>query len=528
MLDLVIAGGMVLDGTGRPARRTDIGVEAGRIAALGDLSEAAADERLDATGMTVTPGFIDAHSHSDLVAIANPGFESTVRQGVTTEVVGNCGLSNAPLGDSDARSLAARLAGLGYAGDVRWRSFADHCTALEKVGLSVNIAWLVGHGAIRRAAGVNGSKVDATQRRAMRALLEEALDAGALGFSTGLEYDPGKRATVDELIDLAGLVGRRGRYYASHIRNRDEFLLPAVDEFVETVRRSGARGQLSHLNVRYDTCAPPGAWGEAVERMATARDSGLDVLADTTPFTFGIGLMMNILPPWLPDGPTRIAAVLENPDVRARVEQDIDRYWRFLAKGAWHRARPLNSREHPELNGISFAAIADDLGSAPIDVFLDLLRNAGEGMTDLWMLGDLFHEQHMVEMVSHPLFLLGADTMSSTMSGPMWNRMHHNPISFGAHVQFIKRYGLELRALPVEEVIRKMTGMVAQRFGLSDRGVLTRSAAADIVVLDLSRLDNEFAARGAATGVEHVFVNGVQVIDRGRHTGARPGRQLAA
>jgi N-acyl-D-aspartate/D-glutamate deacylase len=227
-------------------------------------------------------------------------------------------------------------------------------------------------------------------------------------------------------------------------------------------------------------------------------------------------------------GPAATEDALADPAVRARVALDIDRYWRFLAAGSWDRARPLNSREHPELNGIPISEIAASRGVPPVDVFLDLIRDAGAGMTDLWMLGDLFREQHMVDMVTHPLFLLGADTMSSTMAGPMWERMRHNPISFAAHLWFLRRYALELRVLTVEAVVHKMTGLVAARYRLPGRGVLAPGAAADIAVIDLARLDPTDAASGGPTGVEHVVVNGTLVIAAGVHTGARPGRHLAA
>jgi len=527
VFDWVVTGGTVIDGSGQPATITDLGIQGERIAAIGDLGSAPTRHRIDAKGKTLTPGFIDAHSHSDLTVLANPEFQSTIRQGVTTEIVGNCGLSVAPLRDEALPTVERQLRAYGYEGDVRWRSFAQYLDQLDRVRFSANLAWFVGHGAIRSAAGVHGASVDSTQRGLMRKELESVLDAGALGFSTGLEYEPGRQAAQEEILDLATVVGRRGRFYSSHIRNRDKGLLQAVDEFLEITARSGARGQVSHLNVRYNTGAEPRGWERAIGSIATSRADGVDVMADTTPFTFGIGLMMNVLPPWLSgDGPQRIAERLANPTVRAEVRADVDRYWRFLYRGEWARARPLNSREFPELNGLTFAEIATRRDCEPWDAYLDLLQAAGADMGDLWMLGDLFREEHLVEMIKHPLFLLGVDTMSSQMAGPMAQLMRHNPISFGGHLHYLRRYGLELRVMPLERLIHKMTLMAATRYGLSNRGVLLPGTAADVVILDLGVVAEGDTAQPGRTGVEHVFVNGTHVVDNGRHTGARPGRHL--
>jgi N-acyl-D-amino-acid deacylase len=529
VLDWVISGATVIDGSGRPGTAADVGIRGELISEIGDLGTRPARHRIDGVGKTVTPGFIDAHSHSDLTALANPEFQSTIRQGVTTEVVGNCGLSVAPIQDEAKRVVDRQLRAYGYAGDATWRTFGEYLERLEQARFSANLAWFVGHGALRQAAGIKGTRVDDQQERFMRRELESALDSGALGLSSGLEYEPGRAATTDEILDLATVVGRRAGYYSSHIRNRDRGLASAVDEFLEVTARSGSRGQISHLNVRYGTGAAPHAWEQAVQAMERSRATGVDVMADTTPFTFGIGLMINVLPPWLAsEGPSEIAKQLSDLGVRERVRSDVDRYWRFLDRGEWHRARPLNSRAFPDFNGLTIAQIAERSGRDPWDAYLDLIEAAGSDMGDLWMLGDLFTEDHLVEMIEHPLFLLGADTMSSQIVGPMADQMRHNPISFGAHLHFIRRYGRELKVMPLERLVYKMTSMVANRFGLVDRGVLRPGAAADVVVLDLDVVGQGTSSPTGLTGIDHVFVNGAQVIDEGRHTGARPGRHLRA
>ncbi len=525
-MDLIIQGGLVYDGTGDPPRVADVGIDGDRIVEIGNLDGVAA-ERIAAGGAVVTPGFIDIHSHSDLTLLANPGFESTIRQGVTTEVVGNCGLSLAPLLPDDRPAVTRQLRAYGYEGDVGWGSFAEYVEHVEREGVAVNLAWLIGHSAVRAAAGASGTDADETQVAAMHALLDGAMDAGAWGISTGLEYDPGRLASAAEIARVAAAAGRRGGFYASHIRNRDAHLLEAVDEAISIARVSGAGGQISHLNVRRNTGAPPNAWDRAIEQIERARADGVDVMADATPFTFGLGLMVNLLPEWATHGgPAATASRLADPVLRARIRRDLDRYWRFLDRGDWGRAGPVNNRAFPAWNGQTFEQIAAASGREPGDAYLEILAAAGLDMNGLFMMGDLFDEPDLIKMIQHPLFLLGADTMSSRTDGLMGRLMGHNAISFAGHVHFLLRYGLELKVLPFEALIRKMTGLPAERFGFKDRGFLRVGALADVAVLRLDRLVERISPPGYASGVDEVLVNGVRVVAAGETTGARPGRTL--
>jgi N-acyl-D-amino-acid deacylase len=526
-VDLIIEGGLVYDGTGDPPRVADIGIDGDRIVEIGQLDGIDAAERIVGRGAFITPGFIDIHSHSDLTLLANPGFESTIRQGVTTELVGNCGLSLAPLLPDGQAAVTRQLRDYGYAGDVGWGSFGEYVEQVEQVGVAVNLAWLAGHSAIRAAAGARGAHANAEQVGSMCKLLDGALEAGAWGLSTGLEYDPGRLASTDEITRVAASAGAKGGFYASHIRNRDARLLDAVDEAIAIARDSGAGGQISHLNVRRNTGAVPHAWDQAVERIERARVSGIDVMADATPFTFGLGLMVNLLPAWASEGgPAATAARLADQAVRARIRADLDRYWRFLDRGDWGRAGPVNSREFPAWNGLTFEQVAADSGREPGDAYLEILAAAGTDMDAVFMMGDLFDEPDLVKMIQHPLFLLGADTMSSRTDGPMGSLMGHNAISFAGHVHFLLRYGLELKVLPFEALIRKMTGLPAERFGFKDRGVLRVGALADVVVLRPDSLVERISPPGYASGVDEVVVNGVRVVAGGETTGARPGRTL--
>ena len=407
MLDVLIRGGWIADGTGSPPFLGDVAIEDGRIAEVGRLDGSATAARVvDAAGKVVCPGFVDPHSHSDFSLLANPTAESTIRQGVTTEVVGNCGWSYAPVTDHSREYMSGRLHTFGYDGPViPWSTFGEHLDFLADVGHTPNLAWFVGHNAIRLAAGVSGSNPTEDELSRMEGFVREAMDAGALGMSTGLEFNPGREAATAELVRLNAVAGEYDGIYTSHVRNRDSSILDAIGEFLEVARAGGARAEISHLNVRHNTGAPDRGWERAVELMAAARDHGMDVLADTTPFREGLGQLSGILPPWVAaDGPEAALAHLRDPESRRRLRTECDRYWRFVHKGEWDRVRLQESAQHPEWDGLSFAQIADLRKADPWDCFFDVLADAGTAYESVLVVGTLFTDEHLAEMIAHPLF----------------------------------------------------------------------------------------------------------------------------
>lgn len=531
MLDVLIRGGSVVDGSGSPAFVADVAIEGDRIVEVGSLDgTATAETVIDARGKVVCPGFVDPHSHSDFTILTNPTAESTIRQGVTTEVVGNCGWSYAPVTALSEPMMLGRLRTFAYEGRIEWATTAELLTHVEQVGHSQNLAWFVGHNAIRLAVGVTGSRPSEEELREMERHLREAMDAGALGLSTGLEFEPGRAAPTEELVRLNRVAGEYdGAIYASHIRNRDATLLESIDEFLEIARAGQTTAEISHLNVRHNTGAPERGWERAVERMAQAREQGLDVLADTTPLRDGLGQMAAILPHWVMEGGAAKAAErLRSPAVRRRLRGDCDRYWRFIHRGEWERVRLQASAAFPELEGKTFPEIASILGTDEWDAFFDILAAEGEALESALMVGRLFTDEHLAEMISHPLFCLGADTFTSTIEGPLAQVSRH-PLPYAGHVHYLTHHVRERGTLTLEEAIRKMTSMPASHFGLSDRGLLRAGYAADVVVLDFASLADVSTDEEPlvyARGVEHVFVNGVAVVVHGEHTGARPGRHL--
>jgi N-acyl-D-amino-acid deacylase len=513
LLDILVRNGWLADGTGNPLRPADVAIEGDRIVDVGRMPGARARRVIDATGKIVCPGFVDSHSHSDSTILANPTAQSTIRQGTTTEIVGNCGHSPAPLPE----------------GAGAWRTFREYLDAVDRTRITPNMGWFVGHNSVRVAAGLSGVQYTEGQMGAMESLVREAMEAGALGLSTGLEFDPGRRASTEEVVRLAQIVGEYDGYYVSHIRNRAKAIQAAIEEFLDIVRRSGTHGQVSHLNVRYHTGAAPDAWQRAIDTVVQAREEGLDVAADCTPFEDGGGGPAAILPDWVTvDGPERAAERLEDPEVRAQVRQDSDRYWAFIYRGDFDRVRISRSEAHPEIMGKNLVQIGEMWDEHPWDVLFDLLVAAYRGEDKVSYVGHLFRYDDVRQQVQHPLINLAVDARTVSLEGPLRNSYMH-PLPFAGMVHYLTYWVREKGVLRLEEAIRKMTSMPALRFGLKGRGMVHAGSYADVVVFDYEELDDVSTIEqplAYCKGVEHVLVNGVPVVAGAEHTGARPGRTL--
>jgi len=529
MIDLMITDARIADGTGNPLRRANVAIDGDRIVGVGRLSGVTARRTIDAEGRLVCPGFVDPHSHSDRAVLSNPEAHSTIRQGVTTEIVGNCGMTSAPVTEHNRESTATSLREFGWDGEVTWSTFGEMLEVISQQGHSQNLAWLIGHNAIRGAAGAGPEPSDAAQLDAMRAMVDEAMRSGALGMSTGLEFRPGSWATTEEIVELNKVVGRHGGIYASHVRNRDEFLQEAVEEFIRIVREGATRGEFSHLNIRHNSGPTMADWRRAVDTLIAAREEGLEILVDTTPYNEGPGRMTAILPEWLTDQPVeKVLADLADPQIRQRLRGECDRYWRFIHRGHWEQVRLLSTQRHPEYTGLTFPEIAALRGTDEWDAFFDLLVEAGPGLDDMMMLGRFMTDELQFAMFTEPIISLGVDIITSSVDGPLASRTPH-PMFFSGQIHYLTTHVIERGTLRLEEAIRKMSSMPAAHFGLHDRGLLREGFAADVVMMDLDRLSDGATMEDPVRyveGVDLVLVNGVVVVEDGEHTGARPGRRL--
>ncbi|MGH2350053.1 MAG: N-acyl-D-amino-acid deacylase family protein [Chloroflexota bacterium] len=528
MLDVVIGGGRVIDGSGAPWVRADIGLQGEKIAAIGDLSQAEAASAIDATGKIVAPGFIDCHSHSDWSLLANRGADSTLKMGVTTEVVGNCGMSYAPVSPLNRDRLATDVARTSPGATVEWTTFAEYLAHVRRDSTGANYAFLVGHAAIRSAV------MASEERRAtpdeisqMERLLAQALEEGAIGLSTGLEFVPGRAATPEELTALSRVVARYGRLHTCHQRTRNEQFVDSVNEIIGICEAAGARLQISHNNKRPG--APDGAWEATMEAQEVARRRGLDVSCDTTSYIAGLGLMAAVLPPWLFDqGPATAADRLGDAVIREKVKGDCRRYWLMIADRQWDRVWLGRTTNSMAFFGQSFVEIGERTGQDPMDAYLDVLMNEGAGIADAGMFGQVKTPEHLRELAQHPLVSLEADAWTASAEGPLAPMVNH-PASFGWTARVLGEYVREKRWLSLEEAIKKMTGMPAAKFGLRNRGVLRPGLAADVIVFDPQTIqDNASFERPAVypTGIEHVFVNGQPAVAAGRLSGGRAGEVL--
>ncbi len=512
-------------GAARP-RRGDLAIEGGRIARVAPRLEAGARD-LDATGLAVSPGFIDIHCHSEFAALVYPRAESKVFAGVTTDVSGNCGAGPFPLvGEYRNRRLAHwEPHGL----ELDWTSAREYFARAEAAPSSVNRALLAGHGAIRAAVvGYAGRATDAAERCRMRELLADALEAGAFGLSSGLIYPPGCYADVDELADLAALAADAGGYYASHIRSESDRLLEAIEEFLEVVRRSGARGQLSHLKA-----AGPANWGkasEAIVRLRRARDEGLAVTADRYPYLASMtDLDSMLLPSWAVEGGTEAElARIRDPTTRNRLVEEVHAAHPDAADFERIRIASVSPGAGQEASGRPLGRLAAEAERDPVEFGLDLiLAHRGQVSAIHFSMS----EENLQAILAEPYVAVGSDSGLRDFPAegrPEGGSLPH-PRAYGTPARFLGTYVREKDLMSLEEGVRRLTRLPADVLGLGDRGRLAEGCWADLVVFDPGEIADRATYEhpwAAPAGIEHVFVNGERVVADGTHTGATPGRLL--
>jgi N-acyl-D-amino-acid deacylase len=526
MLDLVIRNGLVVDGTGAPARRGDVGLRGDRIAAVGDLGNAEARRSVDAAGRVVAPGFVDLHSHADWSLLVDPRAESAVRQGVTTMIVGNCGHGPTPL--RRAADVPHLVLGHVESPDVSadWHDMGGYLRALERRQPAINVGTFVGHNAVRVAVlGFEQRAARPDEVAAMRRLVAEAMDAGAFGMSTGLEYPLGRSATTAEVIELAREAARGG-IYATHARDRVEGAEAALDEAITICQTAGLPLQFSHLAPR--VWAPAGATGRMVRRVETVRAGGLDAAFDSVCYGFGCTSVASLLPGWAFDGGVaRLVERLGDTAARERIKAYDRPFFRFVLTGEWDRMALFSSQRSPELIGLTFAEIAERRGQAPHDAILDLMAEEGEGLYGMLMAAQSQSLEEIKATIRHPACCVESDGLTLAPDGSMAGVQH--PYTYGWAARLLGQFVREDGLLSLEEAVFKLTGFPAGRVGLRDRGRLAPGLAGDVVVFDPATVRDATTLREPATfppGIGLTVVNGAVAYDGHATTGARAGSVL--
>jgi len=521
--DLLVAGALIVDGTGAPGRAGSVVVSGDRIDAVlePDAPEPAVARRIDGRGLVLTPGFVDAHSHADATPFVEPAMDSMLRQGVTTLVVGNCGTSAFPPSDLDevAALAGAREDDLGEP----WRTFDGYLERVQACEPALNVAALVGHGSLRLAALEDQRRAPRPdEAAAMSALLEDALEQGAVGLSTGLIYAPGIHASTDEIAELAGAMARRGGVYASHVRGEGRTVFDAVSECIEIGRRAGVPSHVSHLKVE-----GPSMWGrveELLELLDHTRATGADVTADQYPYTAWETTLAAALPPWITA--EELPALRTDPAARGRLLIEIERGGPS-AEGVgptlgWDRVVIGSHVPAPDLTGRTIADLAEERGARAAETVVELLLadpNTG-------MVGHGMHEDDVRVIVARADVLVGTDGVAIGPDGPLGAFAVH-PRYYGTFPRVLGRYVREEQVLSLEDAVRKMTSLPARRFGLAGRGTIEPGAFADLVLFDPLRVADRATyerPHAFARGIDVVVVNGRVAWDGS--TGERAGRAL--
>ena len=518
--DLVVRGGLVHEGTGGPPRRADVFVSEGRIRSIDPTSGRRDHARtIDADGLAVAPGFIDMHSHADFTLPAYAGAINSLSQGVTTEVVGNCGYSAAPLAEDAGRRAGQRAAGLALGPnlDWSWRSVAEFMRRLDEAQPAVNVIVLVGHGTLRLGV-VGGDDRPPTDAEValMRGQLEQGLDAGAFGMSTGLVYPPGSFASMDEIVEVAQPLARTRALYASHIRSEGDGLTDALQEAVAIAHRLGTRLQVSHLKAAGRD--NHGRIGDAHNILDRARDNGVEVTQDAYPYTAGSTLLTQLLPPWVQDGGIdALLERLESHEVRRRIAHEVESGlpgWMSyaVASGGWDHITiaAVASASLRTLEGRTIADAARDRKLAPLDLVFDTLVQDRAATT---MIVSLMADDDVEAALAHPKTAIGSDQLGVTSREA---RVH--PRAYGTFARVLGHVVRECRLMPLPEAVRRMTGLPADILGLADRGRIAEGFIADLVVFDPDRVvDTSTYADPTmlATGIDHVVLGGEVALTDG-------------
>lgn len=517
--DVILRNGKIIDGKGNPWYRGEVGIKDGKIQKVASSIHGNSLEEIDAKNQVICPGFIDAHTHSDFVFFVDSTAQSKVRQGVTTEVTGNCGMSGAPYDESIKNQQPRSFDFKPY-----WHTIEEYLDALSKQPKTVNIAPLVGHGTIRaHIVGFEDREPTAEELTKMKKILEDGLSAGAFGLSTGLYFAPGSFARKDEFVELGKIVANYGGVFASHIRDEGMYtvgFIPSVKEIINIGREAGVPIQISHIKA-----FGPDVWGsskEVLNIIEQARDEGVDVTCDQYPYTAsGGGLAADVLPLSFLSGKNteEIQSELKKAEVISQLKESVAH--KIMLRGGAENQIIAEYPVDPAFEGRSLQEISDDIGKEPAEVAMMMISNFYSAN---WV-SHAMNLEDVINFIQYQWAMGGSDGSSLSVDGPL-SKGNPHPRNFGAFPRVIKEFVKERKVLRLEDAIRKMTSLPAQRFSVHDRGSLEEGKWADIVIFDENGIvDATFEnSKQYPKGMPYVMVNGEWVIKDDKFTGNLPGR----
>jgi N-acyl-D-amino-acid deacylase len=525
--DLLIRGGRIVDGTGNPSFLGNVAIRGGRIVAMGHLGGREATRMIDATGLTVVPGFIDMHNHSDYTLVFDGNAQSMIRQGVTSMVLGE-GESAAPIGGKQQPSAKRVLLNDAPAD---WNDFNGYFARLLRQGISTNVASYVGSSQIwTYVHGDRAGPPTAAELDEMRALVRQAMEQGALGVSSSLSGPPGSWIDTGTLVAMCEAASPYGGSYSTHMRTEGRGVFESVAEAIEIGRRAHVPVDIIHLKIAEHTM-----WGQMPElaaSIARARAQGQEVQANVYPYRAGQNDLATIIPPWAHEGGSEaLIQRLKDPALRPRIENEIlhgipgsNWYDHYTATGGWDGMLlvSFSNPQYKKYEGMRMNQVIASIGKPPLDVLFELLEANGGSVPTVY-----FHhsEEDMRYALKQPFVSIGSDGTAVTTEGPL-AAGHPHPRYYGTFPRILGRYVRDEKVLTLEEAVRKMTSANAAKIGAFDRGILRPGMMADVTIFDAARIiDNATFEKPHqyATGVEYVIVNGKIVLDGGRQTGARPG-----
>lgn len=530
-LDLIVRGGEVLDGTGTPGRRVDVGIRADTVVDVGDLSQAMATRIIEATGLVVAPGFIDMHSHSDFPLLVDGRALGKITQGVTTELLGENESPGPAVGMIRPEvEKALDIYGL----KLDWRTLGEYFGRLERQRMAVNVVSLVGSGQVRAAVvGYDRRAPTSAELSRMKELVDGAMRDGAVGLSSGLIYAPNSYATTEELVELAKVAAQHGGIYVSHIRNEVDGVIDALREAARIGREAGLPVEVLHLKrngVRLDDAAQTTGIREVIAVIEEAQRDGLKMAANVYPYAASqTTLNANLLPAWsVEGGRERLVARLRDPRTRAKIRAEVQAVLALPISG--RRADTVmlartTYEPHRRYQGRRITEIAEHMKREPADALLEVIDKS-EGLASGIYFG--MREEDVAFLLMQPWTTIGSDGSALAPTGIL-ARSHPHPRSYGTFARILGRYVREEHVLTLPDAIRKMTGLPAERLGLTDRGVIQVGKKADLVIFDPMTIADRATfeePHQLSTGVEWLLVNGTVVIEEGEPTGALPGRVL--